>query len=125
MKSLFYAKMHVILEACVAYVVTRTGNYCNIHRCKLLTSFMIENCNSAFWPIWRHHTSRVNILASTLATYHYGISLIRVLRIILSIEDIFSPNIDLGPDLQSTLRQSYDHLMITPELRPTYDTRLI
>ena len=30
-----------------------------------------------------------------------------------------------GPDLQNILGQSYDHLMIMPKLRPTYDGRLI
>ena len=69
---------------------------------------MIENCNSAFWPIWRYHTSRVNILASTLATYHYGISLIRVLRIILSIEDILVPILIWGP----ICKVLYDNLTI-------------
>jgi len=31
----------------------------------------------------------------------------------------------LGPDLQNTLRQSYDYLTIMPKLRSTYDGRLI
>ena len=30
-----------------------------------------------------------------------------------------------GPDLQNTLRQSYDYLTIMPKLRSTYDERLI
>jgi len=30
-----------------------------------------------------------------------------------------------GPDLQNILRQSYDYLTIMPELRSTYDGRLI
>ena len=30
-----------------------------------------------------------------------------------------------GPDLQNVLRQSYDYLTIMPELRSTYDRRLI
>ena len=33
--------------------------------------------------------------------------------------------IDLGPDLQNILRQSYDYLTIMPKLRSTYDRRLI
>ena len=31
----------------------------------------------------------------------------------------------LGPDLQHILRQSYDYLTIMPNLRSTYDRRLI
>jgi len=31
----------------------------------------------------------------------------------------------LGPDLQNTLRQSYDFLTTMPKLRSTYDGRLI
>jgi len=31
----------------------------------------------------------------------------------------------LGPDLQNILRQSYDYLTIMPNLRSTYDGRLI
>ena len=33
--------------------------------------------------------------------------------------------VDLGPDLQNILRQSYDYLAIMPNLRSTYDGRLI
>jgi len=33
--------------------------------------------------------------------------------------------VDLGPDLQNILRQSYDYLTIMPKLRSTYDKRLI
>jgi len=33
--------------------------------------------------------------------------------------------VDLGPDLQNILRQSYDYLTITPQLRSTYDGRVI
>jgi len=33
--------------------------------------------------------------------------------------------LNLGPDLQNILRQSYDYLTIMPKLRPTYDRRLI
>ena len=32
---------------------------------------------------------------------------------------------NLGPDLQTILRQSYDYLTIMPKLRSTYDGRLI
>jgi len=32
---------------------------------------------------------------------------------------------NLGPDLQNILRQSYDHFTIMPNLRSTYDGRLI
>ena len=35
------------------------------------------------------------------------------------------PRLNLGPDLQNILRQSYDDLTIMPKLRSTYDRRLI
>jgi len=38
---------------------------------------------------------------------------------------IVSKRLELGPDLQNILRQCYGYLTIMPELRSTYDRRLI
>ena len=43
----------------------------------------------------------------------------------VSCADRSADSVELGPDLQNILRQSYDYLTIIPKLRSTYDGRLI
>ena len=47
------------------------------------------------------------------------------LRLASSPQALRDQSIELGPDLQNVLRQSYDYLTIMPKLRSTYDGRLI